>query len=71
MLCSSCYQNGDYLGESDLCFDKTELADWQRRDEEILNRIEQKVRVFKAPDMPQEKLRELVPSMRKGNSAKV
>ena len=65
MLCVTCYQNGDYLGESDLCFDRAEMAHWQQQDRKILKRIEQKVRVFKAQDMTQKELRELVPSMRR------
>jgi hypothetical protein len=70
MLCWTCYQNADNLGETDLCFDKTEMAQWQRQDQELLKRIEQKVRVFKAPDMTQQELRDLVPSKRSRSSTK-
>ena len=63
MLCLNCYQNGDHLGESDLCFDRAEMAHWQRQDRKILRRIEKKVRVFRSQNMTQRELSELVPSM--------
>ena len=63
MLCLHCYQRGDNLAESDLCFTERDNAHWQQKKNELINRIEGKVRIYSAQDMTQEELLSLVPSL--------
>jgi hypothetical protein len=68
MLCLHCYQKGDYLAESDLCFAERDNAHWQQKKNELINRIEGKVRIYSNQNMTQKELRALVPSL-KGEAA--
>lgn len=63
MLCSSCYQRGNHLGEPEVSFGEAERAHWERIEQALHRRIEEKVRVYSSKDMSQEELRALVPSM--------
>jgi len=65
LLCERCYDQGDNIGESDVAIFYTEnRANWEEREQRILERIRSKVRVYSSRDMTQEELRELVPSLR-------
>ena len=64
-LCEQCFDQGDNIGESDVAIFYTEnKANWKEREQQILERIRGKVRVYSSRDMTQEELRELVPSLR-------
>jgi hypothetical protein len=65
MLCLECYHNEPNIGERVVfLLDAAKRADWERREQAIVMRIKQKVRVYSALDMTQEDLRALVPSLR-------
>jgi hypothetical protein len=65
LLCEQCYHHGDNIGESDVAIFYTEnRANWEEREQRILERIRGKVRVYSSRDMTQEELRDLVPSLR-------
>lgn len=65
MLCSSCYQRGNHLGEPEVSLNETEIVHWRRMEQALHRRIEEKVRIYSSKDMSQEELRALVPSMHK------
>ena len=65
MLCLECHQNESNIGERVAFFlDASRRADWERRDEAIKLRLNEKVRVYSAQHMTQEELRALVPSLK-------
>jgi len=63
MLCFSCHQKGNHLGEPEVSFDEAERAHLNRMERELHRRIQEKVRIYSSQDMPQEELRSLVPSL--------
>ncbi len=63
MLCPSCYQRGNHLGETEVSFDDTERAHWKWMQYALLRRIEEQVKVYSSQNMTQEELRSLVPSL--------
>jgi hypothetical protein len=63
MLCPSCYQRGNHLGETEGSFSDTERAHWEWMEYALLRRIEEQVKVYSAQNMTQEELRMLVPSL--------
>jgi len=63
MLCSSCYQRGNHLGEPEVSLNETEIVHWRRMEQALHRRIEEKVRIYSSKDVSQEELRALVPSM--------
>ena len=63
MLCPSCYQRGNHLGETEVSFSDTERAHWEWMQYALLRRIEEQVKVYSFQNMKQEELRSLVPSL--------
>ena len=63
MLCSNCHQKGMHLGETEVSFDETERAHWEKMERELHGRIQERVRIYSTQDMTQEELRALVPSL--------
>jgi hypothetical protein len=68
MLCPSCYQKGNHLGEIEVSFSDAERAHWEWVQKALLRRIGEQVRVYSYQNMTQEELRALVPSL-KGEAA--
>ena len=63
MLCAICYLQGDNYGEHEVViFDTSSRAHWERKEKEIIKRLEGQVRVYSAENMTQEELSSLVPS---------
>jgi len=63
MLCSICYRQGDNSGDHEVViFDSISRAHWERKEKEIIKRVEGQVRVYSARNMTQKKLSSLVPS---------
>jgi len=66
MLCSICYLQGDNCGEQEVViFDTSSRAHWERKEKEIIKRLEGRVRVYSAKRMTQQELSSLVPSQNK------
>ena len=63
MLCPSCYQRGNHLGETEVSFSDEERAHWEWMQYALLRRIEEQVKVYSSQNMTQEELRSLVPSL--------
>ena len=63
MLCPSCYQRGNHLGEPEVSFSDEERAHWEWMQYALLRRIEEQVKVYSAQNMTQEELGLLVPSL--------
>ena len=63
MLCPSCYQRGNHLGETEVSFNDKERAHWEWMEYALLKRIEEQVKVYSSQNMTQEELRSLVPSL--------
>jgi hypothetical protein len=63
MLCPSCYQRGNHLGETEVSFSDTERAHWEWMQYALLKRIAEQVKVYSFQNMTQEELRSLVPSL--------
>ena len=68
MLCPSCYQKGNHLGETGVPFDDKERAHWEWMQYALLKRIAEQVKVYSSQNMTEEELRALVPSL-KGEAA--
>ena len=69
MLCASCYLQGDNYGEHEVViFDSKSRAHWQKKEKEIIKRLEGQVRVYSAKNMTQEELSSLVPSQKENHS---
>jgi ribosomal protein L24E len=66
MLCLNCYLRADTFGETVICFTNREKGNWQRKERELINRLEGHIRVFSSKNMTQAELRALVPSIQKG-----
>jgi hypothetical protein len=64
MLCPSCYQRGNHLGETEVSFSDEERAHWEWMQYALLRRIEEQIKVYSSQNMTQEELRSLVPSLR-------
>ena len=63
MLCAICYFQGDNYGEREVViFDTSSRAHWERKEQEIIKRLEGQVRVYSAQNMTQKELSSLVPS---------
>ena len=63
MLCAICYLQGDNCGEHQVViFDSRSKAHWERKEKEIIKRLEQQVRVYSAENMTQQELSSLLPS---------
>jgi len=63
MLCAICYLQGDNYGEREVViFDTSSRAHWERKEQEIMKRLEGQVRVYSAQNMTQKELSSLVPS---------
>ena len=66
MLCAICYLQGDNYGEHQVViFDSRSREHWEKKEEEIIKRLEGQVRVYSAQNMTQEELSLLVPSQNK------
>ena len=66
MLCAVCYLQGDNCGEREVViFDTRSRAHWERKEREIIRRLEERVRVYSAEHMTQEELSSLVPSQKR------
>jgi len=63
MLCFSCHQKGNHLGEPEVSFGEAERAHLARMERELHRRIQGRVRVYSSQDMTQGELRSLVPSL--------
>jgi len=63
MLCAICYLQGDNFGGHEVViFDSISRAHWERKEKEIIERLEGQVRVYSAQNMTQKELSSLVPS---------
>ena len=63
MLCPSCYQRGNHLGETEVPLSDTERAHWEWMQYALLKRIVEQVKVYSFQNMTQEELRSLVSSL--------
>ncbi|MGB7031881.1 MAG: hypothetical protein WBF29_10610, partial [Syntrophobacteria bacterium] len=63
MLCPSCYQRDNHLGETEVPLSDTERAHWEWMQYALLKRIAEQVKVYSFQNMTQEELRSLVSSL--------